>query len=139
MHGGTSGGKRTHFRTTAWKALATGELREAEGQELDLEDPAQTWGGGDLPAQASRVLEAFALLDHGANRTLRMGYRKRPAARPTTPRVATLLASLQKAKSHDAVPQAGGRVELRIELAAGGRQTSYCSAAEHEELQRLLS
>jgi hypothetical protein len=135
---GTSGGKRVRFRTAAFKATAAGELRDAEGKELDLEDPAQTWGGGDLSKQAQRVLEEFAVLVGGAARTVRLGYRKRPAARPSTPRVATLLASLMKAKSHQGVPQAGGRVELRIELAAGGKQTSYCSAAEYEELQKLI-
>jgi hypothetical protein len=134
----TSGGKRFRFRTAAFKATPAGELRAAEGKELDLEDAAQTWGGGELDKQAGRVLEEFALLPGGAERTLRMGYRRRPAGRPSTPRVATLLASLQKAKSHQALPQPGGRFELRIELAAGGKQTSYCSAAEHDELQRLL-
>jgi hypothetical protein len=134
----TSGGKRFRFRTAAFKATPAGELRAAEGKELDFEDAAQTWGGGELDKQAGRVLEEFALLQGGAERTLRMGYRSRPAGRPSTPRVATLLASLQKAKSHQALPQPGGRFELRIELAAGGKQTSYCSAAEHDELQRLL-
>ena len=136
---GTSGGKRNRFRTEAFRATAQGELRPAEGQELDLEDPDQQWGGGDLQAQTTRVLGEFARLEGGAERTLGIGYRKKPAPRPSTPRVATLLASLQKAKSHQAHPQPGGRVELRIELAAGGRQTSFCSSAEHEELERLLS
>ena len=135
---GTSGGKRVRFRTAAFQATAAGELRAAEGKELDLEDPAETWGGGSLEKQAHRVLEEFARLGGGVLRTVHLGYRKRPAARPSTPRVATLLASLQKAKSHQGVPQPAGRVELRIELAAGGKQTSYCSAAEYEELQRLL-
>lgn len=135
---GTSGGKRNRFRTEAFRATSQGELRPAEGKELDLEDPEQQWGGGDLEAQAKVVLREFALLEGGAERTLALGYRRKPAPRPSTPRVATLLASLQKAKSHEAHPQAGGRVELRIELAAGGRQTSFCSTAEHEELERLL-
>jgi hypothetical protein len=135
---GTAGSKRLRFRTTAFRASAAGELRDAEGKELDLEDPAQEWGGGTLLDRARRVLEEFATLQSGAARTLRVGYRRRPAGRPSTPRVATLLASLQKARSHQAVPQADGRVELRIELAAGGKQTSFCSAAELEELQRLL-
>ena len=135
---GTSGGKRNRFRTEALRATPGGELRPAEGQELDLEDPDQHWGGGDLEAQATRVLGDFAMLLGGAERKLSMGYRRKPMPRPSTPRVATLLASLQKAKSHEAQPQDGGRVELRIELAAGGRQTSFCSAAEHEELERLL-
>ncbi len=134
----TSGGKRNRFRTAASKATATGELLPHEGAELDLEDETQRWGGGDLEDQAHRVLEAFALLEGGAERTVPLGYKKKPAGRPSTPRVATLLASLQKAKSHTAVPQPGARVELRIELAAGGKQTSYCSAAELEELERLI-
>lgn len=135
---GTAGSKRNRFRTTAFKATASGELLPAEGKELDLEDPAQLWGGGDLEKQAHRVLEEFAVLVGGAERTLRMGYKRRPAPRPSTPRVATILASLQKAKSHEAAPQQGGRVELSIQLAAGGKQISYCSAAEYEELERLL-
>jgi|GEM_PF-2044276 len=135
---GTAGSKRYRFRTTAFKATAQGELLPAEGKELDLEDEAQQWGGGDLEEQAHRVLEEFAVLDGGAERTLRMGYKRKPAARPSTPRVATLYASLQKAKSHESVPQAGGRVELKIELAAGGKQISYCSTADYEELERLL-
>lgn len=136
---GTGGTKRSRFRTAAFLATAAGELRPAEGKELDLEDPEQTWGGGDLEAQSARVLEEFARLDGGAMQTKRFGYKRRPAARPSTPRVATLLASLQKARSHEAVPQPDGRFELRIVLAAGGKQTSYCSAAELEELQRLLA
>lgn len=135
---GTSGSKRNRFRTEAFRATAQGELRAAEGQELDLEDPDQKWGGGDLEAQATVVLREFARLEGGAERSLSLGYRRKPAPRPSTPRVATLLASLQKAKSHQAHPQPDGRVELRIELAAGGRQTSFCSAAEHQELERLL-
>ncbi len=135
---GTSGGNRNRFRTEAFRATAQGELKPAEGQELDLEDPQQQWGGGDLEAQATRVLREFAQLEGGAEKTLSLGYRRKPAARPSTPRVAMLLATLQKAKSHQGHPQPGNRVELRIELAAGGRQTSFCSTAEHEELERLL-
>jgi hypothetical protein len=134
----TSGGKRNRFRTTASKATATGELLPAEGAELDLEDDKQTWGGGELDDQAQRVLEAFALLEGGSLKTVELGYKKKPLGRPSTPRVATLLASLQKAKSHAGVPQKDGRIELRIELAAGGRQISFCTVAEHEELERLL-
>lgn len=135
---GTSGSKRNRFRTTAFVATPAGELKPAEGQELDLEDAERTWGGGGLEDQSSRVLEEFALLSSGAARTLKLGYRKRPKGRPSSPRVAALLQSLQKATSHEAVPRPGGRVELRITLAAGGKQTSFCSAAELEELQRLL-
>jgi hypothetical protein len=133
-----SAGKRNRFRTTAFKATPQGELKDAEGVELDLEDPAQLWGGGGLDEQAQVVLQEFARLEGGAERTLHIGYKRRPAARPSTPRVATLLATLQKAKSHQGLPQPGERVELRIELAAGGKQTSYCSSAEYEELQRIL-
>ena len=135
---GSAGEKRSRFRTKAFKATATGELKDHEGVELDLEDPDQHWGGGDLMAQATRVLEAFASIEGGAQRTLSLGYRKRPAGRPSTPRVATLLQYLQKSKSHTALPQPDGRFELKIELAAGGKQTSFCSAVEHEELQRLI-
>jgi hypothetical protein len=134
----TSGGKHHRFRTAAFKATAKGELKDAEGEELDLEDHEQTWGGGDLAQQARRVLDLFARLDFGATRTLQMGFRRRPKGRPSTPRVATLLASLQKARSHEVHPLPDGRVELRVELAAGGKQTSFCTKAEHEELERLL-
>ena len=134
----TSGGKRFRFRTAAFRANAAGELRDAEGKELDLEDDEQQWGGGELEERAVRVLEEFARLDGGAERSLELGYRRRPAARPSTPRIAMLLATLRKAKAHQAVGQPGGRIELRIELAAGGKQTSSCSASEHEELERLL-
>ncbi len=135
---GTASSKRYRFRTTAFKATASGELLPAEGKELDLEDPAQLWGGGDLDKQTQRVLEEFALLEGGAERSLRLGYKRKPTARPSTPRVATLIASLQKAKSHQAAPQAGGRIELSIDLAAGGKQISYCTEAEYQELERLL-
>ncbi len=135
---GTRGEKRSRFRTTAWRATADGELRDAEGKELDLEDPDQSWGGGDLEEQARRVLDEFAQLDLFAGRTMVLGYRRHAGARPSSPRVATLLATLQKAKSHQAVTLPDSRVELRICLSAGGTQTSYCSAAELEELERLL-
>ena len=135
---GSAGEKHSRFRTKAFKATAQGELKDHEGVELDLDDPTQSWGGGDLEEQATRVLEAFASIEGGAQRTLSLGYKKRPAGRPSTPRVATLLQYLQKSKSHVALPQPDGRFELRIELAAGGKQTSYCTAAENEELQRLI-
>ena len=135
---GSAGEKRSRFRTKAFKATAQGELKDHEGVELDLEDPDQHWGGGDLEEQATRVLEAFASIEGGAQRTLSLGYKKRPAGRPSTPRVATLLQYLHKSKSHTALPQPDGRFELKIELAAGGKQTSFCTAAEHEELQRLI-
>jgi hypothetical protein len=136
---GTAGSKRFRFHTQANTATALGEWKDAEGRELDLEDASQTWGGGDLEKQGERVLEEFAQVVPGSMRRRDYGYKKRPAGRPSTPRVATLLAALKKSRRHEAVPQPDGRVELRLELAAGGRQTSFCSAAEYEELQRLLA
>src|SRR5690606_21338248 len=112
-------------------------LEPAEGVELDLEDEAQTWGGGGLEAQANRVMKEFANLQP-AEQSVRVGYRKRPRGKPSSPRIASLLKILQKAKNHEPVVQPDGRVELRIELAAGGRQTSFCTAEEYEELERLL-
>jgi hypothetical protein len=135
---GTRGEKRSRFRTAAWRATPEGELRDAEGKELDLEDPEQSWGGGGLEEQARRVLDEFAQLDVFALRTLALGYRRQAGARPSSPRIAALLATLKKAKSHVAATLPDSRVELRISLAAGGTQTSYCSAAELEELERLL-
>jgi len=136
---GSAGSKRFRFRTTAWRAKADGALLSAEGKELDLEDPEETWGGGTLEVRANRVLDLFADLVRKGSRELTLGYRRKAKGRPSSPRVATLLASLQKAKSFEAVPQADGRVALQIELATGGKQTSFCSAAEHEELEGLLS
>jgi hypothetical protein len=138
---GTNGGKQSRFRAAAFLATPDGELRDAEGRELDFDDPSETWGGGQLDDQTQRVLEEFAELPslaRSAVRMLRMGYRSRPAGRPSTPRVAQLLGLLKLSKNHTAVPQPNGRVELQIELAAGGKQTSYCTAAEHEELTRLF-
>ena len=57
---------------------------------------------------------------------------------PERPLLATLLASLQKAKSFEAQPQADGRVALKMSLAKGGTQTSFCSKDEHKELESLL-
>lgn len=135
---GTSGGNHNRFRAAAFKALATGELRDHEGQELPLDDPSVKWGTGSLADQAARVLRDYAVLAGGSARSLLMGYKERPAPRPSTPRVATLLASLKKARSHEFKPQPDGRAELKIELATGGKQISYCSKAEHEELLKLL-
>jgi hypothetical protein len=135
---GTSGGKHNRFRAQAFKAQPTGELRDAEGQELPLDDPSVTWGTGGLPDQAARVLRDYAVLASGASRTLHMGYKERPAGRPSTPRVGTLLTQLKKARSHEFVEQPNGRFELRFELAAGGKQISYCTAAERDELVKLL-
>ena len=134
---GTAGEARYRFRTAAQRTTADGALLPAEGAELDLEDAAQQWGGGDLESRTIRVLHEFARIEGGPIKTVVLGYKKRPKGRPSTPRVATLLASLQKAKSHEAVPQPDGRVELKITLAAGGKQSSFCSAAEAEELAKL--
>lgn len=136
---GSRGEKRSKFRTSAWRAVPSGELAPAEGRELDLEDPEETWGGGPLDQQANRVLDLFAELDRLADKTLKLGYRRRAPAKASTPRVAALLASLQKAKSFEAQPQADGRVALKMALAKGGNQTSFCTQAEHEELESLLN
>jgi hypothetical protein len=132
----TGGGKQFNFRTAAWLATASGELKTAEGKELDLESDGE-WVGS-LEDQAQQVLDAFASFEYGPARSERRSFKKRKAGKPSSPRVAALLASLQKAKSHEGVPQPDGRVELRIELAAGGKQRSFCSVAEYEELQALL-
>jgi hypothetical protein len=135
---GSRGTKRFRFRTTGWRATAAGAMNPHDGKELDLEDPEETWGGGSLDVQGKRVLDLYAELDGFAKRTITLGYRRRAMARPSTPRVATLLASVQKAKSWEAQVQPDGRVALRLELATGGKQTSFCSAAEHEELEKLV-
>lgn len=129
-------GKVFRFRTEAFLATAQGELKPAEGKELDLEDPQGFTG--DLLEQAHQVLEAFAGFDYGAQKRELKSYGKRKAGKPSSPRLAALLASIHKARAHEGVPQPDGRVELRIELAAGGKQRSYCTAAEYEELQKLL-
>jgi len=136
---GSRGTKRSRFRTEAWKATPAGELNPAEGRELDLEDPEETWGGGSLEEQAQHVLKLFAELDRLPHRSVELGYRKRAAARPSSPRLAKLLQSLQQAKRYAATVQPDGRVALRLELAKGGTQTSFCSAAEHAELEKLLA
>jgi hypothetical protein len=135
---GSAGEKAFKFRTEALLATPQGALNPAEGVELDLDDPEQSWGGGDLDARAQRVLRDFGELEGGSIQTRTVGYKRRSAGRPSTPRVATLLSTLQKAQSFEGVPQPNGRIELRMELAAGGRQTSFCTAAEFEEVQRLL-
>ncbi len=134
---GTRGEKRIRFRTTAVRAAPTGALEPFEGKELDLEDDKQTLGGGGLEAQAKQVMKEFANLEF-ADQSVRVGYRKKPKGKPSSPRIASLLKILQKARSHEPVVQPNGRVELRIELAAGGKQTSFCTAEEYEELERLL-
>lgn len=135
---GTAGEKRFRFRTTGWRATPAGELRAADGVELDLEDPEEQWGGGALEVRAKRVLDLFAELDLFAGRTLQLGYRRRAKPRPSSPRLATLLALLQKSKSFVAAPQADGRVALQVELATGGKQTSFCTQAENAELELLI-
>lgn len=135
---GTSGGKGFKFRAHAFEATPTGELRDAEGQELDFDDPEQSWGGGDLEARSQRVLREFGQLPSTVLQTKTVGIKRRSGGRPSTPRVATLLTLLKKAKAYQGVPQEGGRVELRVELAAGGKQTSVCTQAEFEELERLM-
>jgi hypothetical protein len=135
---GSRGSKRFRFQTAASRATAEGGLVPADGVELDLEDREETWGGGTLEVQAKRVLDLFADLHGFPKQTITLGFRRRAGARPSTPRVATLLGSVQKAKSFEATVQPDGRVALRLELATGGTQTSFCSAAEHEELQMLL-
>ncbi len=130
-------GNRFKFRTTAWQATGAGELKPAEGVELDLEDPNGGWIG-TLAEQALQVLHAFSKLEYRAVRSERLALKKRKAGKPSSPRVAALLASLQKARSHYVTPQGEGRVELSIDLAAGGKQRSFCSTAEYEELQRLM-
>jgi hypothetical protein len=66
-----------------------------------------------------------------------IGYKRRAAGKPSSPRIATLLMLLKKARGWEGVPQEGGRFELRVEFAAGGRQSSFCTAAEFEELKKL--
>lgn len=136
---GTGGDKGFKFRTAAFRATPEGELRDAEGDELDLDDPEQQWGGGALDARTQRVLRDFGQLPGVTAQTKVVGLRRRAGGKASTPRVATLVKLLKKAKTYEANPQDGGRVELRVELAAGGRQTSYCTAAEFEEVERLSS
>lgn len=135
---GSRGTKRFKFKTTAWRATPAGALDAAEGKELDLDDPEETWGGGTLEVQGRKVLELFAELEGLPRQTITLGYRRRAGARPSTPRVAAMLASLKKAKGYQAQEQPDGRFALRMELATGGVQTSFCSRAEHEELERIL-
>ena len=135
---GSSGPNRCRFRTEAWDATPAGELKTAEGAELDLEDP----GGwiGDLSEQAHQVLEAFARFEYGPLRSETRSFKKRKPGKPSSPRVAALFASLQKAKSHEGVPQPRGS-GLRApdrSWRRGESRRGYCSAAEYEELERLL-
>lgn len=134
---GTAGDKGFKFRSEAKEAAATGELRETEGEELDFDDPEQQWGGGDLEARSQRVLREYARLPSTILQSKTLGLKRRSAGRPSTPRVATLLQLVKKAKSWEGAPQPNARVELRVELAAGGRQLSYCTQAEFEELEKI--
>jgi hypothetical protein len=135
--GGTNSGTTFKFRAAAFEATVDGQLRDFAGVELDFDDLEQTWGGGTLDARAKRVLRDFGELPTLWAQEKVIGYKRRSAGKPSSPRVSTLLQTLKKARTWEGVPQEGGRVELRLELAAGGRQTSFCSAAEFEELRKL--
>src|SRR5436309_2093809 len=95
------------------------------------------WTRESIRESLEPTLEPRGLSPGAAERGLR-SFKKRKTEKASTPRVAALLQSLQKSKSHEAVPQGEGRVELRIELAAGGKQRSFWSEAEYEELKRLI-
>ena len=133
---GNSGPKRIRFKTEAWKANAAGELRPAEGKELNLEDPDEQIG--ELAEQAEQVLVAYARWNTLEVPSQVIGFKKKPAGRPSTPRVSALLKALQQARNHHAEVQPDGRVQLKIELATGSKQMSFCTAAEHAELQKLM-
>lgn len=133
---GTAGPKRFRFRTTAWRATPEGDLKSIEGQEVNLEDP-EAWTG-DFAEQADQVLSAFARFESSTRESARCDFVRRKGGKASTPRVATLLSALREAKRHELLPQPDGRFELRIELAKGGVQRSFCSADEAEELKRLL-
>lgn len=134
---GTSGENGFKFRTAAFKATPDRTLSPSEGEELDLDDPAEDWGGGALDARTQRVLRDFGDLPGIVAQTSVVGFKRRPGGKPSSPRVASLVALLKKAKMYESTVLEGGRVELRVELAKGGRQTSYCTVAEFEELERL--
>lgn len=134
---GTNAGVRFKFRANAFEATPDGHIRDYSGVELDFEDEQQDWGGGDLNARANRVLQQFGALPRLKDREQVIGYKQRAAGKPSSPRVSTLLALLKKARSWEGVPADGGRVQLRVELAAGGKQSSFCSEAEFEELKKL--
>jgi len=134
---GTNAGTRYRFRAAAFEATPDGHIRDHSGVELDFEDLQQTWGGGTLDARAHRVLREFGALPSLTMREKTIGYKRRAAGKPSTPRVSTLLALLKKARTWEGHAHDGGRIELRVELAAGGRQSSFCSAAEFEELKKL--
>jgi hypothetical protein len=134
---GTNSGVRFKFRAAAYEATPDGHIRDASGVELDFEDEQQDWGGGDLNARAHRVLQQFGALPRLKDREQTIGYKQRAAGKPSSPRVATLLALLKKARSWEGVPAEAGRVQLKVELAAGGKQSSFCTEGEFEELKKL--
>lgn len=134
---GTGGEHGFKFRTAAFKATPDGALTPSEGEELDLDDPDQDWGGGALDTRTQRVLRDFGDLPGIIAQTSVVGFKRRPGGKPSSPRVASLVALLKKSKSYESTVLDDGRVELRVELAKGGRQTSFCSEAEFEELERL--
>ena len=134
---GTNAGTSFKFRAAAFEATPDGHIRDASGVELDFDDAQQTWGGGSLDARIKRVSREFGDLPSHTVQEKTIAYKRRAAGKPSSPRVGTLLTLLKKARAWEGVPQEGGRVELRIELAAGGRQISFCSAAEFEELRKL--
>lgn len=134
---GTNSGTKFKFRAAAYEATPDGHLRDASGVELDFEDEQQQWGGGSLDARTRRVMHDFGALPALKLQSKYIGYKRQSVGKPSSPRVATLMALLKKARTWDGHPIEGGRVELKVELAAGGRQSSFCSAAEFEELKKL--
>jgi hypothetical protein len=134
---GTDSGARMRFRAEAFEATPEGHLKDASGVELDFEDPEQQWGGGPLEQRAKRVLRDFGALPQIVTQEQTFGYKRKSGGKPSSERVAKLLATLKKSRTWEGVPMEGGRVELKMELAKGGKQSSFCSAAEYEELQRL--
>jgi len=134
--GGSNSGSTFKFKAVAFEATPDGQLRDFSGVELDFDDLEQTWGGGSLEDRAKRVLRDYGELPTLWTQEKVIGYKRQPIGKPSTPRVATLLALVKKARTWEGVPD-GKRVELRVELAAGGRQTSFCTADEFEELSRL--
>jgi hypothetical protein len=133
---GTSA-NRFRFRAAAFEATPDGHIRDIPGEELDFDDPEQQWGGGSLEARTERVLKDFGAMPTLFERSKILGYKRVSAGKASSPRVATLLAILKKARTWEGVPTADGRVELRVGLAAGGKQTSFCTAAEFAELEAL--
>jgi hypothetical protein len=134
---GTDAGGKFKFRAAASEATVEGHLRDASGVELDFDDPEQTWGGGNLEARAKRVLREFGELPQVVTAEQTFGYKRRSGGRPSSERVSALLATLKKTRTWEGVALEGGRIELKMELAKGGKQSSFCTAAEFEELKKL--